>query len=367
MLMLPGLVVAPLLMAEDGADAPDRLAAALSLSLVLLNVGMALLVALQLPLRAASWSLGGVYCAVAVVALISTTGERKARIPGDRGEWIAFAIASAVLLPAIAKYAGGGVDDWWDLAYVRALADRSTIDFAEPMLGTGAVHPRFAWNAWLLFQATVLELTGGNPVELQAFVLAPLVGAIAVAAVAALARSMFGASARVMVLAAVLVTPLWLYGTESLPYFTRVHQDKFVAGLVLLPMLLSAALDYLSLPTPRRLVAVACHALAVCSVHSLVFVIGALGVALAAIVAERGVRERRGWYTVRTEGPPGIGDLVRLAVVCAVVAALPAWQALRLRGWFAGGRSRSRWRTTRWYARIWHSTACSRPNPPTWW
>ena len=337
LLLLPGLALAPYLMTEDARAAPEQLVVAVSASIALLNVAVAPLWLLRMPLAGVTWSLASAHVAIALALLAF---GRSAAPPASRHRdtWCACIAAALVLAPIVARYAGGGVDDWWDLAFVRALADRPVIDFAEPMLGTGATHPRFAWNAWLLFQALVLDVTGANPVELQVFVLAPLAAALVVAAVAGLARAMFGGADRVLILAAVLVTPAWLYGTEALPYFTRIHQDKFLAGMVLLPALLAATLDYLAMPSRARLAAVAVHALSICSVHSLVFAIGAVGVAITAVVAERRGVTRKGWYTVRQGGAPAAADLRRLALVGVVIAALPAWQALRLRGWLAGGQ-----------------------------
>jgi len=335
--LLPGWVVAPLLCAGERRGAPDRVAFALALSVVLLDLATAPLLAFRLPLDAARWPLAGMY----IVAALASLGFDKWRGPrrADTGaEWLAWLVAAALLVPVVVRYGGGGVDDWWDLAYVRALADRAAVDFAEPMLGTGAVHPRFAWNAWSLLQAFVLDVAGGEPIEIQAYWLAPIVSVASVAAVLALARSAFGDRDRSARLAAVLILPVWLHGTEALPYFTRLHQDKFVAALVLMPVLLSAALDYLERPSARRLVAVACYAVATCSVHSLVFGVGALGVAFCGVVSHRAGSERRGWYTVPRAGAPTRHDLSKLALVGAAVAALPTYQALALRGWFAGGQ-----------------------------
>jgi hypothetical protein len=336
-LLLPGWVVAPLLCSRERLGAPDRIAFGLALSILLLDVTTAPLLVLQLPLDAARWPLAGIYL-VAALASLAFDKSRGPRSAGTATEWIAWLVAAASLVPVVLRYGGGGVDDWWDLAYVRALADRAVLDFAEPMLGTGAVHPRFAWNAWSLLQAFVLDVAGGEPVEIQAYWLAPIVCVASVAAVLALSRSVFGHRDRTARLAAVLILPVWLYGTEALPYFTRLHQDKFVAALVLMPVLLASALDYLERPSGRRLVAVACYAVATCSVHSLVFGVAALGVVLCGIVSHRSGSERRGWYRVPRAGAPTLQDLVKLAVVGAAVAALPAYQALALRGWFAGGQ-----------------------------
>jgi tetratricopeptide (TPR) repeat protein len=335
--LLPGWVIAPLFCSRERLGAPDRIALALVLSIFVLDVAMVPLLAFELPLDAARWLLAGIYL-VAALASLGFDTSRGARGESTGAEWLAWLVAAASLVPVVVRYGGGGVDDWWDLAYVRALADRAALDFAEPMLGTGAVHPRFAWNAWSLLQAFVLDVAGGEPVEIQAYWLAPIVSVASVAAVLALARSVFGNRDRSARLAAVLILPVWLFGTEALPYFTRVHQDKFVAALVMMPVLLASALDYLERPSGRRLFAVACYAVTTCSVHSLVFGVAALGVAVCAIVAHRAGRERRGWYTVPSAAAPTRNDLVKLAFVGAAVAALPAYQALALRGWFAGGQ-----------------------------
>jgi hypothetical protein len=136
----------------------------------------------------------------------SASAERKP--DGTRTEWLVVLLVVAMLMPAVAEYAGGGIDDWWDLAYVRALADRASIDFAEPMLGTEVVHPRFSWSSWLLLQATVRAIVGVDPALLNRNPRAARMRGVGNGGRDARPR-VFGAAAPVPVVLAVLTVPAW--------------------------------------------------------------------------------------------------------------------------------------------------------------
>lgn len=336
-LWLPGVVALGPCVGACHAEArgcplhgPGRFALESVFSLVLLGVAVLPLFATASDLAVAALTLGVSHILLAAAALVVTFGSPSTRGFGRQDRhynsqvylWIAFALAVAVLLPAVHRWAGGTVDDWWDLAFIRAYAQRPMLSFDEPVLGSGAVHPRFAWNAWLVLQSLIVEFApGGGGAALQSGVLPLVVCVLVVSAVCLLAMAVFARSRAVI--ATVLFVPVWLYGTEALPFFTRLHQDKFVAGLVLVPVLLAVVIEYLRTASTRFLAFAGLAALALCSVHSLLFAVGLLGVAAcAAAHLSRGDRA-----SVRS-----------MANVCLVVCAplvYPLWQAWALGSWFS--------------------------------
>jgi len=332
-LLLPGYALSSAFDDGEAGSGPGRIALAFSLSVAVYGVSAMVATLIGLTWPVAGRLFAGILLCVAAGVWLAGAGRRPS---GDSSAyaWLALAIAIAALLPAVLEYAGGGVDDWWDLAYVRALSDRPSIDFAEPMLGSGRVHPRFSWSAWLLIQASARRWAGADIVRLQSEVLAPLVCVASISAVFLLARAVFGAAHRVLAVLSVLAAPAWLYSTDALPYFTRLHQDKFVAALVLMPVLVATALEYIARPTLRRGVWVALSAMALCSVHTLVFGIGSLGVLSCAVAAFAASRERRGWYTVQRGAFRARHAFVLIAVL-ALTSLPPLWQAWSLRNWFA--------------------------------
>ncbi len=294
LLWLPGRVLAATVVERELVRAsaplgqgPGRVALSFVLSVFLAAVAMAPCWWLGSSLAALRWSLALTWLAVAAAAW-RRPAARDPWVPSSpqtaRRLWIVWALATAALAPPIVAFAGGTVDDWWDLAFVRAWIDHG-LSAAEPMLATGAPHPRFGWNVWLLLQAVLAEATGQPPWLLQARVLAPLLAAMLVSATAALAAAVFHERDRRVAWSMVAVVP-WLWGTEALPLATRIHQDKFVAGFVMLPMVLALALRALRRRRPaveHALVAAALVALV--SVHELVAAIAVAGL-LVLVTAE---------------------------------------------------------------------------------
>lgn len=320
------------------AAGPGGLALELAFSLVLLTVAVFPLFLVHANLAVAGHTLGGA-CLLLGAASLALPVQQVADGAGNRctrglrwipRDWVPWALASLALLPAVLVYAGGTVDDWWDLAFVTAYANADRLSFAEPVLGSGRVHPRFTWNAWLVLQALVAEFSSQSPSVLQARWLAPLTCLLTVAATSALATALFGTGRRVATAGAVLFVPLWLYGTEALPFFTRLHQDKFVAGLVLVPTLVATAAAWLRYRHGRLLVLTAIAGLAVSLMHGLLFAIGLVGVG-ALVLAD----------ATRVGAGPAAAVVARvvrcwpLAAALVPAAVAPLWQALRLRGLFA--------------------------------
>ena len=327
-ILLPGHVAASVLRLDRQpyASGPARPLLDVCLSLSLLAPPLLGLAAMDRPLSDASITLGLSYAALAAPAfLVRPVVPYQDRVCGRwyRNEWLWVVLASAVLLPLVWAYAGGTVDDWWDLAFVRAYADRGAFSLSEPVLGSGRVHPRFAWNPWLVAQALALALCGGDPAVLQARVVAPLVCVLVVCAFALLARMFLSEHGWRTRFLAVLMIPVWLCGTEAFPFFTRLHQDKFVAGLVLVPAMVAWAggcvVERTNTTSPLLFAAAA---LACASVHGLMFAIGLIGAGIVVVSA-------MGTSAVRD------GRVITLGVIASAVALYPAWQALEVGRWFA--------------------------------
>ena len=341
LLLLVGLGVLPgftILQAARGAASrvsgphpfagPGVVAASLSLSVLLLVPAVVPLFVAGLPLESAAWTLPALMLAIAVAGMASTR-RRTLTSEGSCTEWLLSSIAVAVLLPKVLAFAGGTVDDWWDLAFVRSYAEHASLSFAEPVLGTGRVHPRFAWNGWLVLQALVACFSGLDPAELQTGVLPALTCIAVVSAAALFARGLFGAHSFATCVT-VLFVPVWLWGTEAVPFFTRLHQDKFVAGFVLVPVMLASALAALERRERRFLFLAAASFAAASSVHGLVFAVGVLGVATCCAVAC--VRAALG---ISTNGREIVVSSAALMAAALAAAAYPAWQAWSVHTWFA--------------------------------
>ena len=308
-----------------------------AVSLALLSPGLAPLYLVGLSLEMAPYLLGPIYVALAVCGLWvgsgpSVQGCRAWRPTG--AEWAAAVAALVLLVPSVAAYAGGSVDDWWDLAFVRSYAHGSLSDLSAPLLGNGLSHPRFLWSAWLLLQSLVLAVADGDALALQSAVLAPAVCMLAVSAQAYLADSFFGREKRAAVVGAIVFVPVWLYGSEALPFFSRLYQDKFVAALVLMPVLLGMALRFLREGVDRRrAVLLALVSSALCMVHSLVYCIGLGGVVLC-LAAWSWTRIRRRPGTSLQWGAVG-GRVPAIAAAALLPLPFPIWQARALGERFA--------------------------------
>jgi len=299
---------------------PGRLCLEVALSLLLLAAA-----SLPVPLLGLSWQLSPLLLAlsflpVSIGGLLRGRGawlelgvcERAAM----RRAWLAAGLAVLALLPVVLAHAGATVDDWWDLARLRSWLSGSG-GFAEPFFDSGFVHPRFTWNAWLAVQALVAGVTGGDPVALQAGPLAVCCCVMAVSGVACLATALFGR--RVELPLALLLVPVWIYGTEALPFFKRLYQDKFVAGLTLAPATLALSWIYLRRPSSLAALLLFACALATACVHGLVYALTCLGV-LALILASWGHGGSRAV----------VACLPALVLALGLPLVFPLWQGLSL-------------------------------------
>ncbi len=310
-------------------EGPGRVALEVALGLALLIPSLLPLFLFEMQLGLATYTVAAVDLFLAALALGSrgVSDPFAKAVPAEFvvSQWRAVVAATLLLLPVVIVYAGGTVDDWWDGAFVKAYASLPTLGFQEPVLGSGRVHPRFLWNVWLSLQALLLYLhpmESGQSTEswlLQARYLAPVVCFLAMAAQMFFAASLFPLRSKAAT-ATLWLAPLWIYSTEALPFFTRLHQDKFVACLILLPLLLGLGLRCLRASSASLLLLLSAVAAACVSVHSLVYCVGVLGLSLCAIgrllaVARGGLRLRR----------------ARAAVVVLGVAAVPALYPLAQR------------------------------------
>ncbi len=261
---------------------------------------------------------------IGLIALVRSLRESEppahARPSPTAWDWGAFACAVAVLLPVVSMHAGATVDDWWDLSFVRSYLESPRLTFAEPLLGSAQPHPRFLWNSWYIVQSLVLEGRVGEAVAMQSGPLAAFVCVMVVSASALLARTVFADQPAIVRRFAVLAVPLWLYGTEALPFFTRLHQDKFVAGLVLVPVLLSAVLFGLRVGMrPLVGVLILLASVAVCSTHSLVYGVGMIGVGtlVLAELFSGAIGVGRALAVVSTAAPPLLYPIGQAMVLSA--------------------------------------------------
>jgi tetratricopeptide (TPR) repeat protein len=299
---------------------PGRLCLEVALSLLLLAAGN-----LPVPLLGLSWQLSPLLLAllllpVSIGGLLRGRGAWLELGDGERAAmrraWLAAGLAVLALLPVVLAHAGATVDDWWDIARLRSWLSGAG-GFAEPFFDSGFVHPRFTWNAWLAVQALVAGVTGGDPVALQAGPLAVCCCVMAVSGVACLATALFGR--RVELPLALLLVPVWLYGTEALPFFKRLYQDKFVAGLALGPATLALSWIYLRRPSSLAALLLFACALATACVHGLVYALTCFGV-LALIVAS--------WSNGGSRAL--VACLPALVLALGLPLVFPLWQGLSL-------------------------------------
>jgi hypothetical protein len=330
---LPGYVILGRFLRADEIGGDDAAYGALLTGPGLLAIGCAVSLAALVPVflpfflaeatfASAKFTYAALLVVVGCLGVAKSSSSLRFQAASARPDWVAACFAVAVLLPVVLSHAGATIDDWWDLSFIRAYVERPNLSFAEPILGTGRLHPRFAWNSWYIVQALVLDGRTDQAVAFQSGALAAFVCTMVVSAQALLARALLGRVDRLASVLAILAVPLWLYGTEALPFFTRLHQDKFVAGLVLVPVLLSVALYHLRSAGRGFAVLVGIVAVGTCATHSLVFGVGMIGV-VALTLAEL------------SSHPSKMRGVGHMAAALLPVLLYPAGQALVLRDRFA--------------------------------
>ena len=304
------------------ADGPGRIALDFVVSLALLCPAILPLFLLGHSLDASRWTLGLLYSVIAVGGLSLRRSTGAART--DPRIWGAAVLAIACLLPLVHEYAGGTIDDWWDGAFIESYRRADRLSFAEPVLGSGRTHPRFVWNVWFVLQALVSRFSDTRGMDIIVDGPLPLfVAILSVCAMDLLASVVFGPRNWRLRAWSVVMVPVWLFGTEALPFFRRLHQDKFIAALVCLPVFLASVAAYLRFAGSTGLVFASLAAVALVSTHSVVFAVGLVGAVaiMMALRAEGSANRRLPW--------------VSLTVVLAAVFVFPVVQVFWLGEWFS--------------------------------
>ncbi len=267
-----------------------------------------------------------VTCLLASTFRDGTGDRRRDRHPGTTAEAIAFGgLATLMALMALGA-ANIARDRMWYLAYITDLAAGGPIDWTEPLLGTGRVVARFAYNATLLIFGSWQNLTALDPLQLFE-VHAPVVLAVlTVSAAIAPSRSLFGrgtgaAIGATMSVWILLSTRFPFFAPDRYPLFGRLPEDKTIALLVLVPVALAAVLDTLR---PRETGARRPSSLivflllsAVAASHAIVYLLVLVTVVVAVIAAATATVPAG-----RTRPP--VGDFIRVVLIAGLVAAGPA-------------------------------------------
>jgi hypothetical protein len=230
---------------------------------------------------AAFWpSFAATLVVMAVLAVRATRDSPETHAPTGSApaattpRWLpalALAVVALTTLGAWQLTATGSIDRWWYLAYVRHYLDAGAIDFAEPLLGGGFVHPRFTFNAWLLVLAAWARLAAVDPVWLYEHACAPMLVPAAFSAVYMLARSLFSSS-RLAWSATLAAGLLWASGS-LFPALARMPEDKLLALLVIAPVTAGAIVRLLRGGSWHWLAVSAIAVAAQATTHALVYVI----------------------------------------------------------------------------------------------
>jgi hypothetical protein len=187
---------------------------------------------------------------------------------------VAALLGAALTLGAYLFTQTGAVDRWWYLAYVRSYLTSAPLTLGEPFFGSGFVHPRFGFNAWLLVLAAWSRFAAVDPVFLYERVAPLLLVPTALSAARLLAGSIFR-TPRVVWLAVVATALLWS-GGSLFPILTRSVEDKILAAVVLAPVSLAAIARALSSRSLGWIVGASLALAAASTVHPVVYMITVL-------------------------------------------------------------------------------------------
>lgn len=298
LLLAPGLLLARVLSLQAELEPVERPAvwALLTLSVLAVPAAASILRPISLAAFLLAWLVPGLLL-LARRAPRPGRGSRPAVThPGEplpRSLGIA-ALAAAVLLTAGA-YAftrGGSVDRWWYLAFVRTWVDVGAVFSQDPMLGTETEIARFAGNAWLSFLALWSSLTGIEPAFLYERASPVLLAPLALCAAASSTRAVL--QSRRAGLAAVPLGATYWASAGLMPALSRLPEDKIFAALVLAPTLWGCVLRAIAPPQvpaaaakKRALAGCALGAIALASVHPLVFGIALITILPSLLLARR--------------------------------------------------------------------------------
>jgi len=175
--------------------------------------------------------------------------------------------------------AGGSIDRWWYLAYVRRYMTAPHLGFGEPFFDGSVVASRFTFNVWLSTLAVWGRQSGVDPIFLYERVCPLVLVPTALSAALYLGRALFRRRRTTWLLGLASVL-FWLSGA-LFPVLTRIPEDKLLALVILAPVTTAAALTVLQRPGKANLVLLAAAAGAQASVHPLVYLLAAVPVFFA--------------------------------------------------------------------------------------
>lgn len=276
-----------------------------------------------------------VLVALATALLCLAPGGRPGR--GFKTEEIPASVALLVLAATVAVLAAGSEaiarDRMWYMAYLTALAEGRALDWSDPMLASGAVVWRFAYNGWLATLAGVQSLASSQATEVFEDTVPVLLAALSVSASFSLARTVFGtgpkATAATALTTLLLLTTRWpFFSPERYPLFGRLAEDKTMALLILMPVALAM---FVSLVTKAgrsvgAFILFAVVLVAVATSHAMVYL-----VLLLTAGAFSGCR-----LLFARNGPEGIRSHCYALAIVAAVACVPAYTGIQARAPLAG-------------------------------
>ena len=331
--LVPGLLI-DRAWADRAIHAFERPARAFALSVACVSAISVICGTLGLSMRAVLGVLALLSLGLAARSRARLDASSSSAVTTDDGdaEPRAFAVwAVALIVLTFAAVALAAVSDniardrMWYLAYVTRLASGDAIDWTDPMLATGRVVWRFAYNGWIASLGAWTVLAGGDGPWLFQRIAPLLLAALSPSAAFVLARAVFrradhallASLTSVVVLAA---TRYPFFSPERYSFVARLVEDKFVALLLVMPVALGVGVDLLCRSRTRRsqwLVLTGALA-AVAFTHALVYLLAAL--ALAPFAAWAAFRDRNLMQRA----------LAVLAVVTVITIA-PAWIGLQAR------------------------------------
>ena len=186
-------------------------------------------------------------------------------------------------------------DDLVYVGYISSYADSDELDVSAPFLGTSqGTFSRMDVNVWVVMEALVAKTAGVKGFDLHMHYLPGMLTVLAVAAMFALAKGLFG-STRLALLAAALILIhafLDLAPQEGIGrmLLLRMAQDKMAASFIFVPAGILLGAWYLEKPTPSAYVAVLLAAGAALVVHPLglmSIVVALSSVAILRVLVER--------------------------------------------------------------------------------
>ena len=307
--VVPGLIVQRAVLPK-GSDALSRVAVAPALGLAVLTAPGFLALEAHISLDEFEVLYAFFAATVCGVAMLFSGDEPLPHDASDdseggRGSLLLFAMAIVVVGGVLTTpfWASGRLsadfDDWTYMAYVREFLHSDSLNADEPFLGTGEdVNPRMRDNVWVLSQALVSDASGVAPKDLILQYSTPLLASIALLAMYALTRALFG-SRSIALLAGLFEAGYGLLDLSAHEgfgrnLFLRITEDKMVAAFILFPIALIFLTRFLSRRSWPAFAGFTLLVLALTFVHPvpLVFLATALGaMALLRLALERNAQE----------------------------------------------------------------------------